>query len=174
MSETLQHDPRTKQQIKKALYEFLYHPVVNSFKARLDDLIQRNTIIGRYTHRSFVYKGVLYTHSAETGSPPLRSNRVVPSLVDDVLQYTKDIQLINDQEIPYVIGYINQVLNSSNHLCDYYRMLPESVHAPIRKLIATCPCRSQSISPELVNSIQEKNQSAIALLKERMVVNLLI
>ena len=39
MSEHLQHDPRTKQQIKDILFNFLYGPVEAHFKKQLADII---------------------------------------------------------------------------------------------------------------------------------------
>ena len=56
--ETLQHDPRTKQQIKDMLYAFLYEPVQRQFKTRLDTLINRNTLISGASHHSLPTKGV--------------------------------------------------------------------------------------------------------------------
>lgn len=170
--EQLQHDPRTKQLIKDTLYDFLYLPVQNSFKSRLDVLIVRNTLLGGYSHKSFNYKGVLY--SCDNGSPPRKWNRLVPQLKPQMDEYLNDLKQLNEQELPYVVGFINQVLNASNDLQDYLQIFPESVHRPLEKLIASCPCGKLQLSNEKIVDLREKNAASIDMMKARMVKNLLI
>lgn len=170
--EPLQHDPRTKQQIKDMLYAFLYEPVQKQFKARLDSLIQRNTVVLGASHTSFTYKGNFYSNDPK--APPRKLNRLVPQLAAEMDSYLHDLKQLNDQEVLYVLGFINQVLNASNDLHDYLRVLPSSLHQPIQHLIASCPCRTKRLTEEQVQEIQAKNQHYIHLVKQRMVTNLLI
>jgi len=172
MSEVLQHDPRTKLQIKELLYAFLYAPVERQFKQRLHTLIARNTVVTGASHQSFTYKGNLYVNDPQP--VPRKLNRLVPQLHADMDAYLADLKRLNDTEVPYVMGFINQVLNSSNDLHDYLRLLPNSVHPPIQKLIDSCPCRTKYLSDEQVQEMQIKNQQSIDLVKQRMVTNLLI
>ena len=172
MEEQLQHAPRTKQQIKDLLYAFLYAPVQQQFKHRLDALITRNTVIQGATHKSFIYKGIVY--ACDSSPVPRRMNRLAIQLVPDMDEYLADLKQLNDHELPYVLGFINQVLNASNDLHDCLRLLPQSVHQPIEKLIATCPRRAKHLTEEAVQDIQSKNHQSIALIKQRMVANLLI
>jgi hypothetical protein len=169
--EPLLYDPRTKQQIKDALWQFLYQPVKEQFAQRLLTLIQRNTMLGGYSHNSFRYKGEFYSDGT-----PLKGykwNNLLPALRPEMDAYLKEVKELNDKEIPYVIGFINQVLNASNDLNDYLRLLPPSVHAPIYEIIAACPCRHTQLSPEKVLEIKEQNKESIALMKQRQVINLL-
>ncbi len=168
----IEHDPRTKQTIKDALYDFLYLPVQRQFKARIDTLITRNTVMGGYSHKHFVYKGVVYT--AEATPAPIKKNRLQPGLRADMEDYLKDLHALNNSELPYVIGYLNQILNASNDLTDYLRALPESVHYPLKELMATCPCRSTSLSDEKIEALKTKNKDAIDKMKQRLARNLLI
>lgn len=172
MSECLKHDPTTKQQIKTVLYEALYAPVQRQFKQRIDTIIVKNTVITGFGHKSFMHKNVLY--SCDTAPLPRKLNRLDPSLAAEMADYLKDLKQLNEKEVPYVIGYINQVLNSSNDLHDYLRLLPDAVHYPIRDLIATCPCHTKKLSDETVQLLQDKNLPLIQMMKERMVTNLLI
>lgn len=172
MAEHLQHDPRTKKMIKDLLFDHLYRPIREQHKQRIDTLIVKNTLLGRYSHKSFLYKNVVY--SCDNTPPPRRSNALHPSLLKEMQTYLKDLAEINEQEIPYVIGYINQVLNASNNLQDYLRLLPEALHPPVRELIATCPCHNKSISDDVVQEIKTKNKEPISLMKQRMVINLII
>ena len=170
--EQLQHDPRTKQLIKDTLYEFLYRPIENQFKNRLEVLIVRNTLLGGYSHKSFNYKGVLY--SSDNGAPPRKSNRLMLQLKPAIDEYLFDLKQLNERELPFVIGFINQVLNASNDLQDYLHIFPESIHQPLEKLIATCPCQAKQLSDEKIVELREKNQASINMMKARMVTNLLI
>lgn len=170
--EMLQHDPRTKQLIKDTLYDFLYRPVENQFKSRLEVLIVRNTLLGGYSHKSFNYKGVHY--SCDSGSPSRKWNRLLPQLKPAMDEYLFEIKQLNEKELPFVIGFINQVLNASNDLQDYMRIFPESIHQPLEKLIATCPCQSRQLSDVKIVELRERNAASINMMKQRMVTNLLI
>ena len=172
MDEVLQHDPRTKQMIKDMLYAFLYDPVQKKFKQRLDAIITKNTVLLGATHNSFIYRNVVY--SCDTQKMPRKMNRLVPQLVPVMEEYLKDAQQLNNSELPYVLGFINQVLNASNDLHDYLKVLPSALHQPIEALIATCPCRTKKLSDQGIAELQKANQSAVELIKQRMVTNLII
>lgn len=166
-----QHDPRTKQIIKNILYELLYTPIQKQFKQRLDQLIVKNTVLGGYSHKSFMYKNVLY--NCDTNEMPRKMNRLVIQLQPAMNEYLKELKQLNEDEL-HVLGYITQVLNSSNELHDYLRLLPPSVHPSIQGLINTCTCRGKKLPDETVALLQEKNLGPVQLMKNRMVTNLLI
>lgn len=170
--ETLEYDPKTKIQIEDALYKFLYAPITRQSKTRIETLIARNTVMGGHTHKHFIYRGIVY--NADVTTPPVRKNRLVPQLRDEMEEYLADQRQINGQELPFVLGYIKQVLNSSNNFSDYFQMLPEALHEPLESLRATCPCRASSITAEKAQAIRTKNQVPIDMIKRRLVMNLLI
>lgn len=172
MDPQIQHDPQTKNHIKEALYVHLYAPVQQHFQGRLDKLIVQNTLLIRSTHKSFVYKGEYY--SCDNTPPPRPNNKLAPELRGQMNDYLAELHLLNSVEVPYVVGYITQVLNSSNDLCDYIDLLPNSLHSPIQRFIAACPCKTRHLSPEEVKAIQEKNAKSINLMKTRMATNLLL
>jgi hypothetical protein len=172
MEETLQHDPKTKHQIKDMLYKHLYGVVENKLKKDIDSLILKNCTVMSYSHKSFIYKGVYY--SSEDTLPPRKMNKLASALIPEMDNYIKALEELNNKEIPYVLGFINQTLNATNELHDYLRILPSSVHQPIRDFIASCHCRNKKLTEEEVLLIQQKNQQSIALMKQRMAMNLLI
>ncbi|WP_225784506.1 hypothetical protein [Xenophilus sp. Marseille-Q4582] len=167
----LNHDPRTKQTIKEELYNFLYSPVQREFRARLDSLILKNTIACGYGHRSFVYKGNLYS-SEDTLSRT--RNKLAPQFRQEMEDYLSELSALNTEEMSPVITYINQVLNASNDFGDYFKLLPEACHPILQKIVDSCPCRNSKLSQARVEKIQQNNQKPIALLKRRLVHNLLI
>lgn len=158
--------------IKDMLYAFLYEPVQKQFKTRLGAIITKNTQLLGASHNSFIYKGIIY--SCDQSKPPRKMNRLVPQLESLMNAYLKETDQINTYEAPYVLGFIIQVLNSSNDLQDYLRIFPSSIHRPIEDLIASCPCHSKRLAESDISDIQSKNASSIALMKKRMVINLLI
>ncbi len=172
MDEQLQHDPRSKSQVKDALYYFLYTPVLKQFENQLENLIIKNTIAIGGSHKSFWYKDKLYT--CDTATPPRKLNRLAPQFKAEMDTYLTEIEQLNSYELPRVLGFITKVLNTSNSLTDYLEVLPTAVHRPLQQLIATCPCRTKSLSPDSVKELQDSNQVAIALLKQRLVTNMLI
>lgn len=172
MDDTIQYDPRTKQQIKELLYKQLYSPVEKASKDKLSGLILRNSSIMGNSRTSFTYKGVV--HSIEDSPSYRNSNRLHQSLYLDMNEYLKEVTQLNTMELPFVIGFINNVLNASNSLQDYLNVLPSSVHEPIRQLVTQCPCRSCQLSLEEVQKLIDTNKRPIALMKQRMVLNLLI
>ena len=168
----LEYDPRTKQQIKDALYGFLYDPVQRQFKTRIETLIVRNAIMGGYGHKHFAYKGAVY--ECDSTPAPLKKNRLQPALRGEMEDYLVDLNELNSHELPYVLGFLNQVLNASGDLTDYMRVFPESVHYPLNRLLATCPCRTTSLGEARVTALISKNREPIGMIKRRLVLNLLI
>lgn len=172
MSEQLQHDPRTKKQLKDAIWSFLYDPLYKQFELRLNAIVVKNCVLTNSSDPAFVYKGEFYSESGSTISKTF--NRLAKPLIPIMEEYLKDNRQLNNYELPYVVGYLNQVLNSSNNIPDYLQLLPQSVHRPVEQLIASCPCESVKLTPESISEFQRKNKVSIDLMKQRMVTNLLI
>lgn len=170
--EAIQHDPTIKQKIKDVLYEFLYTPVQKQAQNKLDQIILQNCMALNSPHESFIYRGVVY--AKDTAKLPRKMNRLVPQLQTQMDTYLEEMKQLNEHELPYVLGFINQVLNSSNDLHDYLRVFPPSVHQPIQDLIASCPCRTVKLPQDKVEQLQQKNQLPIDLIKKRQVINLLL
>lgn len=169
--EKLAHDPRTKQQIKDTLFSYLYGQVQGQFKKRLEEITLRNAQALSSPYLSFVYKGQVY--SCEGEKLPRRMNKLITQLHPFMDAYLNDLKEINDKEIPFVVGFINQVLNASNDLHDYLRVLPQAVHSPIQQLIDSCPCRTKRLTDTDVQDLMIRNSGSIELMKRRMVTNLI-
>lgn len=169
----LQHDPRTKQQIKDALYTYLYAPVERKLKRTLDELIVANSRALASSHDSFIYRNKVYKRE-ETSKVPRRKNPLVPALHERMDAYLAQVEQLNTQEIPYVVGFINQVLNSSDDMQDYLRVFPEPLHPPLHEMIDKCPCHTTKLKTETVEELVARNQEPIELIKHRLVHNLLL
>lgn len=171
-TEPIQHDPKAKQQIKNAIYEFLYAPVTKRFKERLQTIVERNAMLVGSPHMHFMHRGVLY--NCDVNPLPRKLNRLHLSLHDVMNAYLRDLHDVENKEAPYVTSYLNQMLNASNYLEDYLRLFPEVIHDPVRQFIASCPCKGHALPEEAVDMLQKKNQPIIDMIKRRMVTNLLL
>lgn len=172
MDERLQHDPRTKQMIKDMIYNFLYEPALKQFRARLENIITRNCQLLQTDNRAFFYKGEPYVSIDAT--LPIKRQKLDGSLCVYMDQYIVELNQLNNHELPYVLGFVSTVLNSSNELQDYLKVLPDAVHRPLSALIAQCPCKASKLSADSVIDLQIRNQVSINLMKQRLVTNLLI
>lgn len=172
MSFTPSYDPKTKQHLKDQLYKLIYDPVELHFKKRLEEIIRKNTHITRARHNSFSYKGVLYTDSNDP--PPLKQNRLDPLLKPEMDKYLKEVMELNNEELPFVLGFVTQVLNASKSLQDYLALLPEHLHTTVLEVIKNCPCKECFLTQQQIELIKDKNSYGVSLLKQRLVRNLLI
>jgi len=172
MPDQLSYDPLSKKLIKDTLYQFLYAPVESNFRKRLDALIRQNSKLLGNTQEYLDFQGEIYQTSQATVPEPRQINRCHKDIRPLMKEYVEDLKKMNQQEVPYVVGYINKVLNSSESLVDYFQLLPESVHAPLKKL--SCPCTENQLKPDQINRIQQNNQPALAMMKMRLVENLLL
>jgi hypothetical protein len=167
------YDPKTKKRILDGLIEHLYNPVERDFTNRLNKLIIDNSLIYGNNQRAFAYKGENYAIDKDIPLPrPL--NRLDRSLYPIMDQYLKEKEELVTTELPYVVGFITQVLNASDNFPDYFKLLPESIHSVLRKLATECPCRNSQLTEKKIDEIQRKNVLPVELMKQRMVCNLLL
>lgn len=169
----LRHDPRTKQQIKDRLYRYLYAPVERKLHLRIKEIIIANSRALASSQTGFMYRNEWYTLEPDKPAPR-RKDRLVKALKPQMDEYLKEISQLNNTEIPYVLGFINTVLNSSDDMNDYLQVFPTPLHPPLKEMIATCPCRTTKLHPETVAEMQERNQVSIEMIKSRLVTNLLL
>lgn len=166
-------DPKIKQQIKNALQEAMYAPLTRRFDATLKKILVDNTLASRYDHESFSYKGVYY--SFEWTAPRFKTNRLLPELQARMDAYLQEKQEIEYTEKPYVLGFFNKVLNTSNSILDYYALLPDCMHPALTGLgYDTVTYTPRELSDEQVEQFQLEHAAWILKLKIRMVLDLVI
>ena len=170
MSDEIRPDPKAKLNIKNALDEALYAPVRKALQEQINKLIIKNTVAGKFTHKSFIYKNEIF--NCDTAPLPKLMNRLLPQFKPEMEAYLLEVEELNKKELPYVFGFINQVLNSSNEFHDYLRLFPNVIHDHIRRLISTGPCSNKRLTDEEVEEIKSKNYHAIQLIKQRIISNM--
>jgi hypothetical protein len=173
MEDKIAYDPKTKGMIKSHIYDFLYGPVDKDFANRLKSIIIKNSLALGNSQQWVCFKGAYYSYS-HTGLRPVPMNRLRADLYPLMKDYLAEVEEVNNTEMPYVLGFVNQVLNSSDSIQDYLRMFPPSTHKPIKDIIDKCVCSNEHLKQSDINKIQKKNLVPIELMKKRMVLNLLI
>lgn len=165
------HDSLTKQRVKDALYSHLYQSVRLQFDKRLEAIIIQNARTLSNSNLSFIYQGEVYVCEGER--LPRRLNPLVPTLHPAMNEYLQDLKEIN-QEVSSVLGFVDQMLNASNNLQDYLRVLPTAVHEPIQRLIDACPCRTNKLTNPEMQALKSRNPGYAEMINRRMTANLLI
>lgn len=169
---SLNHDPRTKQNIRDMLHEYLYSPLEEYFRKKRVKIIKANTIRGGFDHPHFQYKGEFYTMTEVR--PSLKKNPLLPEFHAQMDDYLAEFRHIHLEEFPLTLGYITTVLNSSNHYHDYYRLLPEVLHPPLQGLATSCPYQTGVLEHDKVVEIVQKNEKIYNMIKARRVMNTLL
>lgn len=171
--ETKLYPPLTKTAIKYSLQRYLYSAVLDDFQNRIDEIIEQNTILGKYDRNHLFYKGKYYFGNGSVLWGSVRKyNKLVPDLKDKMEQYLKDKKEF-EEEKHYVLGFFNQALNASTKVEDYLKIFPECLHSELKKIFASSPKYQGSLEDSVITEIIKKNEKPISLIKQRMVLNLL-
>lgn len=171
------YGPETKAHIKDTIYEALYQRVDEKFSNQLDALILENSGLNQNQQYLMKYRGEIKYHSRyskDTRVPASKINALHVSLEPHYLALMKEKDRINNDELPFVLGYVNQVLNVSNGFEDYYKLFPSLLHPILDKLKRDCPCRNEELPQELIDSMLTQSQKAISMLEQRAMTNLLM
>lgn len=171
------YGPETKAHIKDSIYAALYEQVDEKFSNQMDALIIENSGLNQNQQRLMKYRGEFKYHSQydkNSRVPASKINSLHPSLEPRYLALMKEKDRINNDELPFVLGYVNQVLNVSNGFEDYYKLFPALLHPILDKLKQDCPCRNAELPQELIDSMLSQSQKSIAMLEQRAMTNLLM
>lgn len=164
------YEPNLKYLIKTRIWGVLFTPVENALDAQLDLIATKNCQLQGLSHKSFLYKGVRF--NADITGPPLRSNKLAPSLKPEMEDYLSKVNEYRDYEENVITGYITLVLNLCKHPRDCLRLLPSGLHAHIESLLNNCT--ESDLDEETVQETLKKNQKPYQMIKERMALNLLL
>lgn len=164
------HDPFIKSEIWVGIHDFLFTPSYTKNKNTLNNIIVKNCLIVLSSELSFIYKGDFYFK--EVSRKPRVPNRLSKELYIEMQNYLVDHKVLVE-EIPVVSSFIFEVLNSSNSFDDYLNVLPECIHSSIKKVIHGRPTTKGTLSNTQVLYLQKKYEKEVAVLKTRLVLNLI-
>lgn len=171
MEPEIRLDLRNKPVIREEILHFLYASIQTRLQQRLLDIIDKNCVLQSSIYASFTFKGVDYNPFKQ--ALPRPRNRLHPNLQPAMQLYLDEVKAMNGLERAYISGFLDQVLTIANHPADLLLLLPESIHASVQQYTVGFGKNDSKISPEIVSQLHTKNATAIDLLKQRMVLNLI-
>lgn len=159
--------PLINQVIKDTLQEFLFKPAYSALHTQIKALVVRNCVICKYSHKSVVYKSLHMNFDEE--APPRPWNRLTPELRPAMDKLLAEMDYLKTQEEPFVMNYITQALNAGQSVSGVMHLLPECLHPAFKKL-------GSHFSPkdEPTKRLFVVNEKAVAMIKQRLVTNLLM
>jgi hypothetical protein len=163
-------DPRIKQKIRDEIWQLLYGQTNAQITKKINKIIMENAVFLKASHASFIYKNVVY--NCDPNPAPRARNRLAPQFVPAMQKILAEQKALENEEMPYVSGYLTHALNASDSLYDYLLLFPPAVHQPVQALLGKAPERPR-LADEAIAAIQLRYQYAIELMKQRMVINLL-
>lgn len=161
-----------KKIVREHLYAFLYSPMDHKLDQKLKSIIMRNTNALASSHASFVYRKELYVLNDKEKLPRV-ANRLSNALHEEMNEYLEQVSLINIKEKPYVMGFIDRALNAADDLHDYFRLMPEPLHQPLKTLSEVFPPGNGKLSDDEVETFLKTNNDGIEKVKSRLVRNLI-
>lgn len=167
--EQSQHSYNSKKQLNQALYRAIYGPIRQRMSEDVDKIIMDNTNLHKYPHRHFIYKGNIY--HMDPFPLPMRKNPLDPSLYARMDAYLKELDELNQYEIPLIQNFITMVLNSTNHFCDYYKILPDIFHKTLDEFKKDCICSNHNLSNPQIENIKLVNKKVLDKIYRRSLLN---
>lgn len=167
-------DPRTKQSIRDRMHESLYQHVERRYNEGLQEIIDKNTLMGQHRHACFSYKGVTYGEPAR-----FVYNRLHDELKPAMDKLLADRKEIRDKEEPFIRGFFNRALNKSNSIQDYLLMFPDCLHSTLA-LFSTPEWRASSwwlpreLSDEEIEKFKVDHEPWLEILRNRMMLDLIL
>ena len=163
-------DPRQKQAILNSLNGFIHESIQERIEKQLETIIITNTAIVGSGDPVFTYKGSIYS-CKNIRRTTRRTNQLQPQLKPTMDEWIDDAGEVN-VDMGYIKAFLASVLNASNNVSDYHRILPDCLHSVLRPF-ASLPNVQLPISDEQVIAIQQKNHKAVGLIKRRLLLNLI-
>lgn len=167
-------DPRMKQTIRNILKSSLYQHTDRRYNEELQEIIDRNTLLGQHKHACFTYGGVLYGEDARFIR--IRLHPELHSVMDKLLS---DRLKIQSEEEPYILAFFTRALNRSNSIQDYLLMFPDCLHSALN-MFTTQEWRESSywvereLSDEQIAKFKEEHEPWLEKLRNRMMIDLLL
>ena len=164
-------NPYLKQDVLAMISEHVYSAAHQRMNKRLEEIITKNASMIGSGDMVLSYRGEYYSCQGFRRTEK-KTNRILPILRSYMDEWINDNNALHD-EIGLVETYLATVLNASNNVSDYFRLLPDCVH-PALQPYAQQPNVQPSLSDEQVQAIQAKNQKAMSMIKQRLLLNLIV
>lgn len=158
--------------VMQLLESVIYTPLETQSQKELEEIAIAHSTAKNQQITYFDYKGERYQFNFIKGQRCLLSTLLAPlqPRMDVWLKHKKEVL---DTEKVYVMGLFRKVLNSSESIQDYKRLLPECTHAVLNEARVTYYDLPPTLSDEFVKQFWIENEASITQLKTRMMFNIL-
>lgn len=168
--------PNIRPAIRDEVLHFLYTKDAESAATTLSDILQENCTLTNTTTLALTFHGKVYQPSHAPKrliAPPIH-----PSLNDRMLAYVKDRTLIEREEKLIIKNLLTAILNTSDCVDDWLKLLPPAVHSPVelQRLYypAISPPESEPILTfDMIEAFERKQERFLNMLKGRLALNLI-
>lgn len=126
---------RFKSLVRDRLVKFIYDPVDLYHKRELAEIIVENDALVGVQYHGFIYRNKFHTQSVYV-RPPQNIPRLFESLHGRMDKMLDEQKLIELEERPLVLGYLQKWLNSSNDPTVLFQRLPTALRVPFQQVIA--------------------------------------
>lgn len=160
----------TKNNIKKAIKDFLYAPAQKKVNEKFDLIANSFAIESKYNAPAFMYKGEVYFSE---GFRPVRGHKLEllsKSLYDHMEKWLAEVQSIKAEEF-HVQGFLSCALIEASNTSELKELLPSCVHAYINA--PDSYNGHSSLTPEAVALFHQTHAHHIQKIKERVVLNMI-
>ena len=164
-----------RKNILSHLTKFVYGPFDEFYERELTDLIEQNdALIGGRTYR-FRYMGMIYEQ------PKIRvvgyRGKVYPleeSFHERFQKVLDEKSMIDRDERPYVINYLNKILLKSEDSFAAIKALPCVLRRPFAEFIKDNGIETSELSIDVTGEAVGACEKSLSLLKQRLMLNLLL
>ena len=131
-------DRRTQAQFKfkvrEALLDFIYGPVLRRNEMRLKELIDENDALVGVQYFGFIYRNKFHTQS-RYARPPQNIPRLFSSLHARMDEILDEERIIEREERPLIVGYLQKWLNSTDDAKELFTRLPTALRAHFQHIL---------------------------------------
>lgn len=160
---------RYKQEVRNHLLTYIYEKAEEEKAVQMDSLVMANTLLHKDAPMAFLYKGEVYRHS-QIRRTFARAPLLDKNLHERMDAWLKEQDNLLDEKV-FISGFLTTVLNASNHMEDYLKILPECLHPALREYPTTSAL--PAVGDDVIQRILTRNQNAIQRIKRRLTLNLI-
>lgn len=155
--------------------KLLYVKPLDDIRKRLYALGDHNGQLVGNQQRCFLYRGEMFAVECyPKGKVPRPINWLRPELHADMQRLQDEKHEIENLEMPYVLGYLQRVMQVARTQRDYLALIPNVLHAPIKKHATAFANYLEDLPDTEVAAFLQDNDRYLGKLKERMTFNLLL
>lgn len=166
----ISQDPRLKITVKNTVLAAIYTPYHTRRRKLFEGIMLRNMTLVQTPYECFRFRGKVYgkEYAGNFVRPKLH-----PDLTIEMDELTREHDKVMKTEQPLVGGFITAMLNASDSLHDWVRILPPALHSALTLVNPTGTSPPMKLSDQEVVTFLAKHNDSLQKLKQRLATNLI-